>query len=142
MPEYRHVRSGSLNIPSGSAAGSPMMPRSPPSASLHAPARVPVLPSGAALTAARPHLVMPPRLPYREGENVARRIRNTADGRPAVDTSHVPCKFFRQGTCQAGSACPFSHDLGASAETVCKYFAKVRPSAHPQHPSRSPQRSR
>ncbi|RDA89434.1 hypothetical protein CP532_6225 [Ophiocordyceps camponoti-leonardi (nom. inval.)] len=64
MPEYRHVRSGSLNI-----AGQ-MMPRSPP------------------------------------------------------NTSHVPCKFFRQGTCQAGNACPFSHDIGASAETVCKYFAK------------------
>ncbi|RDA95572.1 hypothetical protein CP533_1237 [Ophiocordyceps camponoti-saundersi (nom. inval.)] len=47
MPEYRHVRSGSLNI-----AGQ-MMPRSPPS-----------------------------------------------------------------------NACPFSHDIGASAETVCKYFAK------------------
>ncbi|KAK8070218.1 hypothetical protein PG994_006834 [Apiospora phragmitis] len=32
--------------------------------------------------------------------------------------------FFRQGACQAGSACPFSHDLGSAAETVCKYFAK------------------
>ncbi|KAF7562929.1 hypothetical protein G7046_g1186 [Stylonectria norvegica] len=41
-----------------------------------------------------------------------------------IDTSHVPCKFFRQGTCQAGNACPFSHDLGAAAENVCKYFAK------------------
>ncbi|KAG5915228.1 hypothetical protein E4U42_000095 [Claviceps africana] len=39
-------------------------------------------------------------------------------------TSHVPCKFFRQGACQAGNACPFSHDLGAASETVCKYFAK------------------
>ncbi|KAJ4286347.1 hypothetical protein N0V88_008053 [Collariella sp. IMI 366227] len=26
--------------------------------------------------------------------------------------------------CQAGNACPFSHDLGAASETVCKYFAK------------------
>lgn len=43
-----------------------------------------------------------------------------------IDTSHVPCKFFRQGACQAGAACPFSHDLGAAAENVCKYFAKVR----------------
>lgn len=43
-----------------------------------------------------------------------------------LDTSHVPCKFFRQGACQAGNACPFSHDLGSAAETVCKYFAKVR----------------
>ncbi|PHH63097.1 hypothetical protein CDD80_1253 [Ophiocordyceps camponoti-rufipedis] len=71
MPEYRHVRSGSLNMASGPGGhGGQMMPRSPP------------------------------------------------------NTSHVPCKFFRQGTCQAGNACPFSHDIGASAETVCKYFAK------------------
>ncbi|KAK0750640.1 hypothetical protein B0T18DRAFT_323191 [Schizothecium vesticola] len=41
-----------------------------------------------------------------------------------ADTSHVPCKFYRQGACQAGNACPFSHDLGIAAETVCKYFAK------------------
>ncbi|KAK2594482.1 hypothetical protein QQS21_007829 [Conoideocrella luteorostrata] len=72
MPEHRHVRSGSLNIPNGAAANpsSTMMPRSPP------------------------------------------------------NTSHVPCKFFRQGACQAGNACPFSHDLGAASETICKYFAK------------------
>ncbi|KAL7620064.1 hypothetical protein AAE478_010613 [Parahypoxylon ruwenzoriense] len=44
--------------------------------------------------------------------------------RSPPNTSHVPCKFFRQGACQAGSACPFSHDLGAASETVCKYFAK------------------
>jgi hypothetical protein len=33
MPEYRHVRSGSLNIPNGAASNSPssLMPRSPPS---------------------------------------------------------------------------------------------------------------
>lgn len=42
-----------------------------------------------------------------------------------ADTSHVPCKFFRQGACQAGNACPFSHDLSMAAENVCKYFAKV-----------------
>ncbi|KAG5938617.1 hypothetical protein E4U60_001306 [Claviceps pazoutovae] len=44
--------------------------------------------------------------------------------RSPPNTSHVPCKFYRQGTCQAGSACPFSHNLGAASETVCKYFAK------------------
>ncbi|OIW26287.1 hypothetical protein CONLIGDRAFT_468677 [Coniochaeta ligniaria NRRL 30616] len=44
--------------------------------------------------------------------------------RSPPNTSHVPCKFFRQGACQAGNACPFSHDLGHAAETVCKYFAK------------------
>ncbi|CZT01236.1 uncharacterized protein RAG0_08972 [Rhynchosporium agropyri] len=40
------------------------------------------------------------------------------------NTSHVPCKFFRQGTCQAGSACPFSHDLASTNDNICKYFAK------------------
>jgi hypothetical protein len=42
-----------------------------------------------------------------------------------VDTSHVPCKFFRQNTCQAGKACPFSHDPASTTDNVCKYFAKV-----------------
>ncbi|EKD14980.1 uncharacterized protein L3040_003823 [Drepanopeziza brunnea f. sp. 'multigermtubi'] len=40
------------------------------------------------------------------------------------NTSHVPCKFFRQGTCQAGAACPFSHDLASQNDNICKYFAK------------------
>ncbi|RPB29474.1 hypothetical protein L211DRAFT_18261 [Terfezia boudieri ATCC MYA-4762] len=39
--------------------------------------------------------------------------------------SHVPCKFFRQGTCQAGKACPFSHSADpASDQAPCKYFQK------------------
>lgn len=78
MSEFRHVRSGSLNIPPSSAGT--MGPLS-----------------------------------------AAQRF----DGpRSPPNTSHVPCKFFRQGACQAGNACPFSHDLGSAAETVCKYFAK------------------
>ncbi|KIH93374.1 spindle poison sensitivity protein [Sporothrix brasiliensis 5110] len=44
--------------------------------------------------------------------------------RSPPNTSHVPCKFFRQGACQAGNSCPFSHDIGTAIETVCKYFAK------------------
>lgn len=41
--------------------------------------------------------------------------------------SHVPCKFFRQGNCQAGNSCPFSHNFdGSSAvdKLPCKYFQK------------------
>ncbi|KAG5920691.1 hypothetical protein E4U53_003885 [Claviceps sorghi] len=83
MPEYRHVRSGSLNIPSSSSGAASI---------------------AAAAAAASPSAAMMPRSP--------------------PNTSHVPCKFFRQGACQAGNACPFSHDLGAASETVCKYFAK------------------
>ncbi|CAK7206293.1 hypothetical protein SEUCBS139899_009081 [Sporothrix eucalyptigena] len=44
--------------------------------------------------------------------------------RSPPNTAHVPCKFFRQGACQAGNSCPFSHDIGTAIETVCKYFAK------------------
>ena len=44
-----------------------------------------------------------------------------------ADTSHVPCKFFRTGQCQAGKACPFSHSTDiTTSDTPCKYFAKVR----------------
>lgn len=41
--------------------------------------------------------------------------------------SHVPCKFFRQGVCQAGGSCPFSHNLEgtlAADKLPCKYFQK------------------
>ncbi|KAB5513183.1 hypothetical protein GE09DRAFT_981169 [Coniochaeta sp. 2T2.1] len=44
--------------------------------------------------------------------------------RSPPNTSHVPCKFFKQGACQAGNTCPFNHDLSNASETVCKYFAK------------------
>nr|XP_036575862.1 spindle poison sensitivity protein [Colletotrichum truncatum]KAF6782505.1 spindle poison sensitivity protein [Colletotrichum truncatum] len=94
--EYRHMRSGSLNIQqhqqqSQNGHSSPMM--SP-------------MPSAASTASA--------------GAGGAR-----FDGpRSPPNTSHVPCKFFRQGACQAGNACPFSHDLGAAAENICKYFAK------------------
>lgn len=40
---------------------------------------------------------------------------------------HVPCKFFRQGICQAGNSCPFSHNLEGSLgadKLPCKYFQK------------------
>ncbi|KAF2007913.1 hypothetical protein P154DRAFT_419145 [Amniculicola lignicola CBS 123094] len=40
-------------------------------------------------------------------------------------TSHVPCKFYRQGACQAGKACPFLHSDEPFAERApCKYFTK------------------
>lgn len=41
--------------------------------------------------------------------------------------SHVPCKFHRQGICQAGNLCPFSHNLDgtlAADKLPCKYFQK------------------
>lgn len=59
------------------------------------------------------------------GMDSSDRETQTDFGRP--DTSHVPCKFFRSGQCQAGKACPFSHSTDIStADTPCKYFAKVQ----------------
>ncbi|KAI9149974.1 Protein cps3 [Paramyrothecium foliicola] len=101
MPEYRHSRSGSLNIHAGQQPSSPS-------------------PAAAAAAAASGRAGF-------EGPRSPPTTTQTADQPltgPFLDTSHVPCKFFRQGACQAGNACPFSHDLGTAAETVCKYFAK------------------
>ncbi|KAK5114458.1 hypothetical protein LTR62_002393 [Meristemomyces frigidus] len=48
-----------------------------------------------------------------------RRLRRSAD------TKHVPCKFYLQGTCQAGHSCPFSHDLESTTRPMpCKYYSK------------------
>lgn len=44
-------------------------------------------------------------------------------GAGSKNVSHVPCKFFRQGACQAGDSCPFSHAIDKSGEaSVCRYF--------------------
>ncbi|KAH7906766.1 hypothetical protein BJ138DRAFT_1071271 [Hygrophoropsis aurantiaca] len=42
------------------------------------------------------------------------------------DLSHVPCKFFKVGSCTAGASCPFSHaaqEPGHQKE-VCAWFVK------------------
>lgn len=50
-----------------------------------------------------------------------------------ADTSHVPCKFYRQGACQAGKACPFLHsDEPLTERAPCKYFTKVRRALGPR----------
>ncbi|KAK3988750.1 hypothetical protein QBC44DRAFT_98224 [Cladorrhinum sp. PSN332] len=90
LAEFRHLRTGSLNIPPQQAGrANPMM-------------------AAAAAAAAAP-------IP------AAHRFDGS---RSPPNTGHVPCKFFRQGACQAGNTCPFSHDLSNAAENVCKYFAK------------------
>ncbi|PLB51741.1 hypothetical protein P170DRAFT_443882 [Aspergillus steynii IBT 23096] len=41
------------------------------------------------------------------------------------NTKHVPCKFYRQGACQAGPACPFLHSTDSAIDYApCKYFTK------------------
>ena len=44
----------------------------------------------------------------------------------AKDLSHVPCKFFRVGSCTAGSSCPFSHNIlePGQQKDVCAWFVK------------------
>ncbi|TID22267.1 hypothetical protein E6O75_ATG11061 [Venturia nashicola] len=59
-----------------------------------------------------------PRVPNGNGQNGLAGARSPPSART---TSHVPCKFFRQGACQAGKACPFLH---SEAPTACKYFQK------------------
>ncbi|KAL8722658.1 MAG: hypothetical protein Q9225_000890 [Loekoesia sp. 1 TL-2023] len=64
--------------------------------------------------------------PHRNPMPMAGLPFNAARSPPnAKNTSHVPCKFFRLGQCQAGKACPFSHSTDlSSVDTPCKYFAK------------------
>ncbi|KIP06322.1 hypothetical protein PHLGIDRAFT_128318 [Phlebiopsis gigantea 11061_1 CR5-6] len=42
------------------------------------------------------------------------------------DLSHVPCKFFKVGSCTAGSSCPFSHTIlePGQAKEICAWFIK------------------
>ncbi|QLG71776.1 hypothetical protein HG535_0C01250 [Zygotorulaspora mrakii] len=50
----------------------------------------------------------------------------TKSNAPQKNYSHVPCKFFRQGSCQAGDSCPFSHSLDTTTadQTPCEYFKR------------------
>ncbi|KAF2101980.1 hypothetical protein NA57DRAFT_53921 [Rhizodiscina lignyota] len=58
------------------------------------------------------------------GQGVGGYAGSTARSPPsAKNTSHVPCKFFRKGECQAGHSCPFSHSLEPALQP-CKYFQK------------------
>ncbi|THH26953.1 hypothetical protein EUX98_g7227 [Antrodiella citrinella] len=61
------------------------------------------------------------------GENVKdRSSKSKGAASKTKDLSHVPCKFFRVGSCTAGSSCPFSHSAlepGQHKET-CAWFIK------------------
>ena len=44
---------------------------------------------------------------------------------PGKDLSHVPCKFFKVGSCTAGPACPFSHiSTETGQKDICTWFVK------------------
>ncbi|CDH60842.1 predicted protein [Lichtheimia corymbifera JMRC:FSU:9682] len=50
---------------------------------------------------------------------------NNGNNSKPSNLSHVPCKFFKQGTCTAGANCIFSHNPDPTSESaVCKYYLK------------------
>lgn len=54
-------------------------------------------------------------------------VTNGSNSSNNKNLSHVPCKFYRQGVCQAGNSCPFSHNLDGALgadKLPCKYFQK------------------
>jgi hypothetical protein len=66
-------------------------------------------------------------------EKMAKKSSSTSAGSGAAtagktkDLSHVPCKFYKVGSCTAGSSCPFSHTgvTGPGAQKdVCAWFVK------------------
>ncbi|KIW03126.1 hypothetical protein, variant [Verruconis gallopava] len=68
-----------------------------------------------------PLAVPPPRAPSMPNGNHPPGFVGARSPPQQKNTSHVPCKFFRQGACQAGSACPFLH---GETPQPCKYFQK------------------
>ncbi|EZF70393.1 hypothetical protein H105_07208 [Trichophyton soudanense CBS 452.61] len=68
--------------------------------------------------------------PFPQNENGGMRppfdmARSPPNPPASKNTKHVPCKFFRQGTCQAGPACPFLHSTDNTIDSApCKYFTK------------------
>ncbi|KAI8976951.1 hypothetical protein BDB01DRAFT_852917 [Pilobolus umbonatus] len=55
----------------------------------------------------------------------SRPIESMKRDNKSSNLSHVPCKFYKLGTCTAGANCTFSHSSDLSSESaVCKYFVK------------------
>ncbi|KAJ7359756.1 hypothetical protein DFH08DRAFT_769788, partial [Mycena albidolilacea] len=52
--------------------------------------------------------------------------KKSSASKSAKDLSHVPCKFYKVGSCTAGSSCPFSHSLveAGGQKDVCAWFVK------------------
>ncbi|KAF7326296.1 hypothetical protein MKEN_00482900 [Mycena kentingensis (nom. inval.)] len=66
-----------------------------------------------------------PASPVEKEEKSSKKQSQSASSK-SKDLSHVPCKFFKVGSCTAGSSCPFSHtalDPGAQKD-VCAWFVK------------------
>ncbi|KAF7426437.1 hypothetical protein PC9H_008805 [Pleurotus ostreatus] len=53
------------------------------------------------------------------------RSKGKAPPSKGKDVSHVPCKFFKVGSCTAGSSCPFSHTAtDPGQKDVCAWYVK------------------
>ncbi|KAH8828464.1 hypothetical protein DL96DRAFT_1555859 [Flagelloscypha sp. PMI_526] len=68
-------------------------------------------------------------MPDRDTEDSSTDKKNkgsaAGSGQKSKDLSHVPCKFFKVGSCTAGSSCPFSHAAEPGAQKdVCAWFVK------------------
>lgn len=71
------------------------------------------------------------RLPQQSNHNNNNLInqRDSSLGGPKkAATSHVVCKFFKQGSCTAGSACPFSHE--AAQPGSVSFLVNLFPISH------------
>ncbi|PVU89995.1 hypothetical protein BB561_005085 [Smittium simulii] len=64
-----------------------------------------------------------PELATKKNEKV--RIIKEKGGKNGGSTKHIPCKFFKNGNCDAADACLFLHDMGSfSNKPICSYFLK------------------
>ncbi|KAL0959513.1 hypothetical protein HGRIS_011223 [Hohenbuehelia grisea] len=61
-----------------------------------------------------------------DDDNDRDRKQKSSSSSKSKDLSHVPCKFFKVGSCTAGSSCPFSHSLvePGGQKDVCAWFVK------------------
>ncbi|TFK87122.1 hypothetical protein K466DRAFT_646040 [Polyporus arcularius HHB13444] len=68
----------------------------------------------------------PPRVRLRSQPSPPSLIVFASPPPAAKDLSHVPCKFFRVGSCTAGSSCPFAHTVlePGQQKEVCAWFVK------------------
>ncbi|KAI0051375.1 hypothetical protein FA95DRAFT_1554726 [Auriscalpium vulgare] len=62
----------------------------------------------------------------RDPEKDREREKGPSSKSKAKDLSHVPCKFFKVGSCTAGASCPFSHTASEPGQQkgVCAWFVK------------------
>lgn len=70
--------------------------------------------------------VQNPHSPTSEGPDKDKKSSKAGGSSKSKDLSHVPCKFFRVGSCTAGASCPFSHTVLEPGQNkdICTWFIK------------------